>query len=143
MLFEAERWETSYKTERADLDEGLDITIQVMKEIRTYCDANNLKLVFLLIPTKERVFSDLVIASNPQVDKDRFAFIAASEDRYRDKIFATLDAENIESIDLLPLLIEGVNSRPSPIYPSYDSHPNAQGYEIIANAVAKKLEALQ
>ena len=143
MTFQAERWVTSYKTERADLDEGLAITLQVIENIKAFCDENQLKLVFLTIPTKELVYSDLVIAENPQLDKDQFTYIAAAENNYRQQIFASLNEHKIEYVDLLPSLVAGVESNPVPIYPSYDSHPNAAGYKIIADKVAQKLQALQ
>jgi len=90
---------------------------------------------------EELVYSDLIINSEDQPQKEIFSNIVASENLLRDKVFLALERDGINHVDLLPAFAE--NAVTSQIYPTFNTHPNALGYSIIANTVAHKLEALQ
>jgi len=126
---------------RPEVAEGFRLSMQGVSEIKSFCDENDIKLLVLMIPTKELVYSDLIINSEDQPQKEIFSNIVASENLLRDKVFLALERDGINHVDLLPAFAE--NAVTSQIYPTFNTHPNALGYSIIANTVAHKLEALQ
>jgi lysophospholipase L1-like esterase len=137
ILFDAVQMEHAVDLQRKELAEGFRLGLRGISEIKDFCDQNNLKLLVVLIPTKELVYSDLVLDSDQLREKEAFTNIARSEGDMRAKVFASLAEKNIEVVDLLPVLRSAAVD--SPIYPVFDSHPNAMGYEVIATTIANKL----
>lgn len=120
---------------------GMRITEQVLLDMRGVADQNAFRLVVTLIPTKERVYADLLQRAGYVDRSPRLADAVRQEDDVRDKLVNFLQQNNIEVIDLLPALQEDVTRRDP--YPHTDMHPNKEGYRVIAATINEYLSGTQ
>jgi lysophospholipase L1-like esterase len=93
-----------------------------------------------MIPTKETVYANAL--------KDRmsggttYARLVAMESRAHSELMSACIEQHVECVDALPALSAAI-TRDEKIYPSTtESHPNAQGYAIIAAAVNRAISRL-
>ncbi|HEV7475273.1 MAG TPA: hypothetical protein VGN90_14565 [Pyrinomonadaceae bacterium] len=133
---------TAYRLAGVDLDEprnaeGLRITKELLKQIQTDANAKQVKLMVLLLPTKETVYA---AARGRKTGLDSsYEKLVEMEARSRSEIFATCQANGIACVDALPYL-SGALQRGERLYPTTtESHPNARGYFVIASAVEENL----
>jgi lysophospholipase L1-like esterase len=136
---------TAYRLMGLDLDEpriaeGLRITKALLPRMRNAADANGAKLLVLLIPTKESVYSE---ALSEKVQRStRYAKLVEMEAKIRSELISTCQEQAIESVDALPVLSDAIR-RGDPIYPSTaDEHFRARGYQILATRVNEALAKL-
>ena len=136
---------TAYRLAGMDIDEprnaeGLRITKDLLGQLQTELDAKQVKLILLLLPTKETVYATArsgKISLNSSYQK-----LVQMEERIRSEIISTCQAKRIQSIDARPYLNSALN-RGERLYPmSTESHPNARGYLVIAAAVNENLGQL-
>lgn len=118
--------------------EGMRISFELLSRMKALCDERGVRMLVVVIPTKESVFADL-LAKQPDLPlADVIARLVAHEERARAVTFAQLRSAGIDVVDALPALRE---ARSSKLYArtAADMHPNGAGYAVIAQAVAAKL----
>jgi lysophospholipase L1-like esterase len=136
---------TAYRLAGLDIDEprnaeGLRIAKELLAQIQNDVDAKQVKLMVLLLPTKETVYATArtgKISLNPTYQK-----LVGMEGRIRSELISTCQAKRIQCIDGLPYLSSALD-RGERLYPTTtESHPNARGYLVIASAVSENLGKL-
>jgi lysophospholipase L1-like esterase len=133
---------TAYRLAGLDLNEprnaeGLRITNEVLVQLQHEVDAKQVKLVVLLLPTKETVYATAKGGKN-SLDPT-YQQLVEMESRVRLQLTSTCQAEHIQCVDALPYL-SGALDRGERLYPTTtESHPNARGYLVIASAVNESL----
>jgi lysophospholipase L1-like esterase len=136
---------TAYRLEGLDLNEpriaeGLKITKNLIGDMKRQADASKVRLLVLLIPTKESAYAGVMSGkkgSNPTYYK-----LIEMEGRVRKEIVDECRTQNIDCLDALDYLSEAL-ARGESIYPaSTESHPNPRGYSVIAAAVNNNLGKL-
>ncbi|XOV81718.1 MAG: hypothetical protein ACFHXK_12650 [bacterium] len=118
--------------------EGMMLSLGALERIKRVCDDKEIGLVVTIIPTKARVYREEIVAI-PELD-NRSEIIATleNEDRLRSSIVQKFMENEIEFIDLLPVLQQ--HARLKNIYPANDGHPNAIGYMAIAEEIYRKIQ---
>lgn len=106
---------------------GFEISLRAISAIRERTRAANASLLLVLIPTKESVFWPRGRA-NAALQR-----LVANESRLREDLVASLQAQDIPYIDMLPVLR---SADAQPYFEDVDGHPNAAGHRLIADAVA-------
>ncbi len=126
--------------EEPRIAEGLRISKLLLGRTRQAAEAGNSRLIVLMIPTKETVYANAL--------KDRisvgmtFARLVAMESRAHSELMSACIEKQVECVDALPDLSAAI-TRDEKIYPSTtESHPNAQGYAIIAATVNQAISRL-
>lgn len=118
----------------AKVQEGLDLTTRALAQIAELCISHDVELLVLLIPTKERVYSDRVLQGGIDLANSSFQELVAFEERVKRQIRMQLEVSNVPYVDLLePLQAAAALNA---IFPENDGHPNALGYSIIASQVS-------
>lgn len=118
---------------------GMNITKKVMLDMRRTAEANSFRLIVALIPTKERVYANLLARAGYVRKYPRLADLVHDEDTARDELSAFLGQEHIETIDLLPALEMAADKQD--LYPLSNMHPNGYGYSVIARTVGRYLRS--
>lgn len=136
---------TAYRLVGLDTDdqrivEGMRITKELLAQMQHEMDGSQVKLMVLLIPTKETVYATArpgSASSNASYEK-----LVEREGQVRAEILSTCQAQRIQCVDVLPHL-SGAVAQGERLYPSTtESHPNARGYAVIASAVSENLGKL-
>ena len=136
---------TAYRLAGLDLDEprnaeGLRITKDLLSQMQNEVSAKQVKLIVLLLPTKESVYAKVRSAKMPL--DPTYQKLVDMEGRIRSEIISTCQAQRIECVDALPYLSSALE-RGERLYPTTtESHPNARGYLVIASAVNENLSRL-
>ncbi len=134
---------TAYRLTALDLDdpriaEGLRITKVVLLRTQHAADGHGVKLMVLLIPTKEMVYADLMQREGRSTGT--YSRLVEMENRAREEVKSWCTEKQIACVDALPELRNAIAQRQQ-IYPSTtESHPNAAGYGVLAATVAKALQ---
>ena len=120
---------------------GLAITQQALRQTHGILDANGVKGIVVLIPSKERVVADALGDNAP---KDEALH---SLQRYEKEITNRLEREvaelpALQLIDTAGALAEALRKGTALYPPDSNGHPIAAGYEIIASAVAPAVREL-
>lgn len=140
---------TAYRLAGLDIDErcnaeGLRIAKELLTQIQTEMNAKQVKLVVLLLPTKETVYAT---AQRGQTGggiglDSTYQKLVEMERRIRSELISTCEAQRIQCVDALPYLSKALD-RGERLYPTTtESHPNARGYFVIASAVNENLVKL-
>lgn len=140
---------TAYRLAGLDLDEpriaeGLRITKDLLTQIQRDVDAKQVKLIVLLLPTKETVYATAQSGrTGGRIGLDpTYSRLVEMESRIRGELYSSCDTKRIQCIDALPSLRSALE-RGERIYPTTtESHPNARGYFVIASAVNENLSRL-
>jgi hypothetical protein len=121
------------------VQEGLRLTINRLNAIHDFCRDRNIKLLVVLIPTKEKVFES-VISTHPEINFfPTFQKLFVFEDKVKQIIITNLKSKEIQYVDVFPQLRNAVTTQQ--IYPiTRDGHPNKNGCRIIASRVAEICE---
>ncbi|MDH5700809.1 MAG: hypothetical protein OEZ41_12725 [Nitrospirota bacterium] len=116
---------------------GLNLTVGLLSKMQSVCKENNISCFFLLIPTKESVYSK-ALKKIDQNNTDTYKPIyetAKLETKIRTTLKENLKS-HIEFIDPLANMQERIAL--SSLYPlSNDIHPNVNGYYWIAWEVSR------
>ena len=137
---------TAYRLVALDLDEpriaeGLRITCEVVRRIQRKCDPAGVRLLVVLIPTKEAVYADAVRRRSGHLNPT-YERLVAMEGRARDRLIRTCEETEIPYLDILPIFRAAL-ARGEALYPpDTESHPNAAGYRTLAAAVDDRLRQL-
>ncbi len=118
--------------------EGMRISAWALDSMRKKAATDGLRLLVVVIPTKERVHADVMRASSP-LDPVH-ARLVAEEDERRRELLAVHDSLDIEFVDLLPVLSASVAAGQA-LYPTTtESHPNSTGYSVIADTIRRAID---
>jgi len=120
-----------------EVQTGLKITVGLLSKMKSVCQENNISCFFLLIPTKESVYSK-ALKKIDQKTTETYKPIYETA-KLESKIRTTLKERlksHIEFIDPLANMQERIAF--SSLYPiSNDIHPNVNGYYSIAFEVSR------
>jgi lysophospholipase L1-like esterase len=120
----------------ARIAEGLRLTKDRLRQIKQDADAAHIRLIVLLIPTKEGVFAPVMTTTA----RPTYRQLIDMEAQDRGDISNFLEGAKIEYVDALPVLQQAILQNVQ-IYPAnMDGHPNAQGYARIAALVFDKIK---
>ncbi len=135
---------TAYRLTALDLDdphiaEGLRITGVVLRRIKGQSDRASVKLLVVLLPTKESVFAN---AAGSRQRDPVYERLVSMESRARSALIAQCEGADIKYVDALTPLAQAVR-RGEQVYPtSTESHPTPKGYEVIALTAYETLKHL-
>jgi hypothetical protein len=122
------------------ISEGIRITKQVMSQINKEASESGIKLLVVLIPTKEMVYADLMkvgVESNETYGK-----LVQIEDQLRGELIGFAGKNGINVYDSLPELRAALRDF-TRIYPrDFDGHPVKEGYRVISMGVKKALDKM-
>ena len=122
------------------IQSAMDITKRLMSDMQSVTEKRGIRLIVLIIPTKERVYSDILRRSGYVAKYLLLREALEQEDVARAAIVESSRAQNIEVLDPLPALAAAVRKRDLyPSYPSFDIHPNKDGYRVIAETINRYL----
>ncbi len=116
--------------------EGLDITKKAFAALRTEAERQRVRLLVVLIPTKERAYCRhlrVLAADLPP----SFVRLCEVEEAAKAELMAFLAEQRMAQLDVTPML-EAQIERHVQLYPTdADGHAQAAGYGVIAKAVAE------
>lgn len=136
---------TAYRLVGLDTDErriaeGLRITKELLAQMQHETGAGQVKLMVLLIPTKETVYATAYPGSANS--NATYQKLVERETQVRSEILSTCQEKSIRCVDVLPDLSRAV-AQGERIYPSTtESHPNSRGYAVIAATARENLSEL-
>lgn len=142
-LFDDGRLRTAFTSEyrNAALDlgdpriaEGLEIALGAIRELDARARARGIRLIVLVIPTKEAVFADRW----PQADAS-FLRLAASEEQVMSIVRRRLAEAGIELIEARNALRASLSAGRNPYQETPDGHPTAVGHQVLSDAVVARL----
>lgn len=120
------------------VEAGLEIVVDSLVSIDTLIKNSGSSHVVVLIPTKEFVYQDAIVEKI--ADDGSYGALIKQESHVWEEIKSSLDKFNIEYVDVLPALRTAV-LREIQIYPySTQSHPNVNGYKMIAQSIWQRLK---
>jgi hypothetical protein len=117
---------------------AIEITKQVLLDMRDFSEKKKIHLVVTLIPTKERVYAALLARTGYLAKYPQLADAIHQEDSAHDVIAGYLYESGIDVVDVL-LGLEAEAEQRDP-YPRTDPHPNKDGYRVIAETVSRYLD---
>lgn len=120
------------------IQEGLRISNNCIKSMKAICDRNNIELIIVIIPTDITVYSSYLYNSKGLRFNEKFDAIIDGEKSLKSQLVQQLKRDSIDYIDVTDSLRAHTFEI---IYPKYeDGHPSPRGYQIIAEAVAAKMD---
>lgn len=124
----------------ARVREGLSLTKALIGAIDERVRAAGAHLVVVVLPSKELAMAEIYAAEAGALG-GIYEKAARMEDRIRREITAFLERRDVPYVDALPVLRGGLNSGIAVFPTNDDSHPTAQGYRLLAEAVKNGIEA--
>jgi hypothetical protein len=134
-IFTSENRLLALNLEDPRIAEGLQISFRVMQKMNEYAVARNIRLLVVLIPTKETVFRKLW-----QSPSRSYSTLTEIEERFWRTTKDFFEQNGIEYLDSLSVLQGQFAAGIQPYQVSSDGHPNKQGHRAIAKLVAAYLE---
>lgn len=123
----------------AQVTEGMRITVHLLKEMDKVCKQEGCRLVVVIIPTKETVFSEYLEKNTKIHLHEVLDRLIANERLAKQTLVESLADSGIAHIDTLPALKQSVGNQ---LYAqtTRDMHPSKNGYRVIGEVVAQYLE---
>ena len=127
--------------ENASVQEGMQITQRALAAIQAEADTQGVKLLVLLIPTKERAYCAYLKQAGTQLPASHLRLCDA-EDRAKAELMRSLAAQNTHYVDSTAAL-EAKIAQHVPMYPAdSDGHFQATGYGVVAQLVADAIRRI-
>ena len=130
--------------ERLDLNsgpvrEGIRITFELLKEMERSCRQEGCRLLVVIIPTKETVFSEYLEKKPRPHLHEALDRVITNERSVRKALLEFLAGAGIAHLDTLPVLKRSAGNQ---LYAqtTRDMHPGKNGYRVIGEAVAEYLK---
>ncbi|MGH7898050.1 MAG: alginate O-acetyltransferase AlgX-related protein [Candidatus Binatia bacterium] len=119
--------------------EGMRLTLRLLREMNALSASNRIEFLVAVIPTKETVYArhlehDAALGMHEIIDR-----VIANERIARQVLLESLERERIRYVDLLPAMEGASESGPIYVQSAVDTHPNENGYRVIAEAIARRL----
>lgn len=126
----------SNDTSKPAIAAGYEIIKSVIAEVDKECQAQGVKLMITIIPSKELVYAPLLESRNVEF-RDDYKFLISSELGNIEALKANVPSGRYT--DVVSALQEAAGN--SSLYPpDWDGHPLEAGYEIIGKTVAKNVK---
>lgn len=118
--------------------EGMRITFHLLKEMDNACKQEGCRLLVVIIPTKETVFSDYLEKDSGLHLHEVIERLITNERSAKNALIEFLAGAGIAHLDTLPVLKQSVGIQ---LYAqnTRDMHPGKNGYRVIGEAVAEYL----
>jgi hypothetical protein len=117
------------------IEEGFAITLKAFEQMSNACSDAGVKLVVLLIPTKELVFESMV--EDPDGVKD-YAELIRNEKQVRERLIGSFSRMGITVVDGLPALEALARQQgKNPYFRSSDGHLNVTGHDAVARNLSQ------
>ena len=113
--------------------EGLRLSLEALRQMRDTAKSNGIRYLVLLIPTKELVFKDLLVANSPVPES--LAELIATEESVLEETKRFLEANDIAYVEALPALRASIYEGRQPYQITQDGHPNVIRHRVIAETV--------
>jgi hypothetical protein len=124
----------------ANVQEGLRLSLDRLEHMARRSAAAGIDLLVLLIPTKERVFQPWIETDSRLNGNAALRGLLRHENDADRRIQRFLRARGVAYLDLVEPLRQAAQRQA--IYPAdADGHPNAAGYAVFAQAVARVIQA--
>jgi len=120
------------------IQEGFRITVQAVRAIRDRTRQSGIRMILLLLPTKELAFEKLA-SESPNPQSRLYLRLVESESHWRNRLRETLSNQGMEFLDLLEVFQKALARNEEIFFMSENGHPNAAGQRFIAQEVAKHL----
>lgn len=121
--------------------EGLRVTNDLLSAASTYLETEGVRLLVVLIPTKETVFASQMKGAGVPVE-GTLGDLVEAELKVKTKVVERLDVDDIHYVDTLPRLSDAAGKGEKIYRPIEDGHPTPAGYMVIATVVAEELVEL-
>jgi len=116
------------------VQEGLRITKRAFTALKNGANAQGVRLLVVLIPTKERAYCRFLKDSGERMP-NALVRLCDDEERVKEDLVQFLVASMIAHVDVTGAMEEQIRKHIQ-IYPTdSDSHPRSKGYGVIARAV--------
>jgi lysophospholipase L1-like esterase len=112
------------------VQEGLRISLEVIREMHDRAVSDKIKFVVLLIPTKELAFKDIVQGEGKDMSQS-YQDLIENEELFWKKTKVFLQHQGIDFIDALPVMRDYLKNYRI----NHDGHVNAVGHRAIADLV--------
>ncbi|MCP4902680.1 MAG: SGNH/GDSL hydrolase family protein [bacterium] len=121
--------------------EGLNLTLEVLPELRDVSRDHGAEIVVIIIPTKIRVFAEYTQMRGLDDQRELIDKLARNEQIVLAMIESLLQEEEIPYASAYEELKELIGGET--IYPrNSDGHPRSAGYHVIAKEAARMIETL-
>lgn len=120
--------------EHPAVDTGWEIMAVVGRRIAAEARSADVRVIFTIIPTKERVYAELVDAAGLAAPADYAQLVAAEQRRVAKLRLELAKLEGAEFVDLLPGLRHAARQGHTHLR-GPDGHPKPRGYAAIAEAL--------
>lgn len=121
----------------ARIKTAIKIVKRALVEMQSEAERIGTRFLVVIIPTKERVYANLLRQAGFVEKNLQLADALRQEDAVRNVIAGFLEEVRIDFVDALPALEAEVVHRD--VYPLIDPHPNVAGYRVIAEAIDRHL----
>jgi hypothetical protein len=126
----------------ARVQEGLRLTLQLLREMRDLCSERAIEFVVVLIPTKQNVFAEFITETKNIRHFNLINELLSNERELSRLMKSYFDDHGVTYIDVLPDLRRAV-SKTNPYPSNLDNHLNPNGNEIVARAIQNSLNDLR
>ncbi len=120
------------------IQEGLCLSLHLLRHMHELCLNLNIDFFILLIPTKENVYSEYIENNQSLQNSDMINTLLLNERKANSLVKAYLTSHHIPYYDVLEPLQQAAKHQT--IYPqSPNGHPTKEGYAVIATALKQYL----
>jgi hypothetical protein len=124
------------------VQEGLRITKRALISLKSDADAQGVKLLVVLIPTKERAYCRYLKNSGSDIP-DTFLRLCDVEEQVKRDLMRFFATRTIAYVDVSSAIEEQIEKHVQ-IYPkNSDTHPQAAGYGVLARVVYDAIRRLE
>ena len=128
-------------TSEPRIAEGLRVTNDLLSAARTDLEAVGVRLLVVLIPTKESVFASSMRLSGSSAEST-FSDLVDAEAMVRAQVVERLEEDGTAYVDALPALSAAAQKGEHIYRQIEDGHPTPAGYTVVAKVVANALAGL-
>ena len=123
-----------------EVRDGLQYTLEFFKRMKELAKENETDFLVVIIPTKETVYSDLILEDSELSNSSKLNLLIQNEEVVNKVVKTYFRDNNIAFIDVLDSLKKAAGSEQ--IYPNnFGGHSNLNGYRIIAETVNQHIES--
>ena len=138
-ILSSKRWMFLTDLERPRINEGLRITKRALGEIADYLSEREIPLHVMIMPVREHVFMSSSIKGDFRDDAE-MQYLAQNLEKIEKDLEGFLDEKGVAFTNLRPVFTQALETQN--LFPVYDSHPTAVGYDLIAREILPVARAM-